>query len=54
MGTAKECAEFLEVSVSTVYWHGTPAYQRRLDKRDNLEGSTIVVDLGGWDHDHID
>jgi len=49
-GSVKECAEFLGVSQSTVYFYSTPAHKKRFDKykgarRDRL---IIAVDLGRW------
>jgi DNA-binding CsgD family transcriptional regulator len=45
IGTTKECADRLGVSVSTVRFYGTPAHQRRVEKQKKTN-AIVLVDLG--------
>ncbi|OEH53015.1 hypothetical protein AQ616_18425 [Oceanobacillus sp. E9] len=46
MGTTNECAKELGVHPDTIRFYSTPIYKKRLEKRGNLDNSTVVVDLG--------
>ncbi len=42
-GTINECAEKLGVQANTIRFYLTPAYERRLAKRKNLDRSIMAV-----------
>lgn len=44
-GTVRECAKLLGVKVKTIKFYLSPAYERRLSGRRNLNKSTMVVRL---------
>lgn len=48
-GTIDECAEKLGVGRKTIKFYLTPAYQRRLAKRKNLDNSRMAVRLDDED-----
>lgn len=50
-GTVDECAEKLNVGRKTIKFYLTPAYQRRLAKRKNLDNSRMAVKLDDEDDD---
>lgn len=45
IGTARECAEELNVRPETIRWYTYPTYQRRLAKRKNPKNCLMVVKL---------
>ncbi|WP_342665476.1 hypothetical protein [Paucisalibacillus globulus] len=45
IGTTKECAERLGVSINTVRFYGTPAHLRRVEKQKKTD-AIVLVDLG--------
>jgi hypothetical protein len=45
IGTAQECAEFLNVKTDTVRFYTMPAYQRKVAKRKNPRNYRTVVKL---------
>ena len=45
MGTAKECAEFLNIKPKTVKYYSTPTWRKRYEGRKKPEKCLIAVKL---------
>ncbi|APH04930.1 hypothetical protein [Bacillus weihaiensis] len=43
IGTAKECAETLNVAAETIYYYTTSAYKRKLEKRKNPDNCRVAI-----------
>lgn len=43
LGTARECAAYLDVKISTIRFLSSPAHSKRVEKRKESEGSLIAI-----------
>ena len=45
IGTAKECAEILNIKPSSVRWQTTPTAQKRLEKRKHPDRCRVFIKI---------
>ena len=43
LGTARECAAYLDVKISTIRFLSSPAHLKRIEKRKGSEDSLIAI-----------